>query len=47
MTKPFDKKKSQELDRATVATESSDKTRRKLGKVWKQRIERSIWKADD
>ena len=46
-SKPFNKKLSIELDRATTAAESTDKTRRKLGKVWKQRIERAIWKTDD
>ena len=46
-TKPFAPKLSLELDRATVAAESKDKTRRKLGKVWKRRIEQKIWKAKD
>jgi hypothetical protein len=41
--KPFDRKQSLELDKATKAAESTDPARRKLGKVWKKRLEKKIW----
>ena len=41
--KPFDVKLSYRLDRAIIASESNDKTRRKMGRIWKRQIERKIW----
>lgn len=45
-TIPFDEKISRELDRATIASESDDPTRRKLGKIWKRRLEDKIWRKE-
>ena len=40
---PFNKNLSLELDRATVASESKDPVRRKLGQIWKRRLEKKIF----
>jgi len=39
----FDEKLSARLDRATIASESKDPARRKLGQVWKRKIEKKIF----
>lgn len=42
----FDKKLSLQIDKAVRAMESDDKTRQKLGKIWKAKLEKKIWGED-
>ena len=45
--KPFDEKKSADLDKAHIAIDSNDPVRQKLGQIWKKKIEQSIWNDTD